>query len=149
MPGMQEQTGTGGSQPLQEKYGSLLDVTLTEFTSEEPHVAYEDEMPRNRTMRKTARFSVESDQMDKKMLIHSQLLLPLLLTFLTYTMPGLSIRERTGTTLTRIAKIHSRNTLFSRLCSYMHLPYLYTRLRLHLIGYRHKSHTVHMPHIPL
>ena len=66
-----------------------------------------------------------------------------------YALPGLSIRERMGTTLTRIAKIHSRNTLFSRLCSYMHLPYLYTRLRLHRIGYRHKSHAVHMPHIPL
>jgi len=65
------------------------------------------------------------------------------------SLPGLSIRERSGTTLTRIAKIHSWNTLFSRLCGYILFPYLYTLLRLHRIGYRHKSHTVHTPHIPL
>lgn len=44
---MQEQTQAGGSQPLKEINGFLLDEMVTEEPSQEHHVAHEDEVPKN------------------------------------------------------------------------------------------------------
>jgi len=50
-----------GNKPI-----SGLDVMVIEFSSKKPCVAQEDEMPRHCTARKTARFCLGRNQMDKK-----------------------------------------------------------------------------------
>ena len=60
--------------------------------------------------------------------------------------PSFSIRARTGTTFTHIDTMHSRIPLLFRLCSYTFSISVHA-ITLIWIGYRHKSHAAHTPHI--